>query len=63
MLTKILQIYSRFAQRDNITTQKISEATNRDSSAMKYLAVLGALFFPGTFVAVSFSNSTYDVEV
>ena len=36
-----------------MTTQKISEAANRDSSAMKSLAVLGALFFPGTFVAVS----------
>ena len=33
--------------------QKISEATNRDSSAMRSLAVLGALFLPGTFVAVS----------
>ncbi|MCJ1471390.1 hypothetical protein MMC13_000029 [Lambiella insularis] len=48
-------VYSRLAQRDNVTTQKISEATNRDSSAMKSLAVLGALFLPGTFVAALFS--------
>ena len=51
--SKLHQVYNRFAQRDNITTQKISEATNRDSAAMKSLAVLGAIFFPGTFVAVS----------
>ncbi|KAL9124758.1 MAG: hypothetical protein Q9217_005942 [Psora testacea] len=48
-------IYSLFAQRDNITAQKISEATNRDSSAMKSLAVLSAVFFPGTFIATLFS--------
>ncbi|MCJ1385517.1 hypothetical protein MMC17_008640 [Xylographa soralifera] len=48
-------VYNRFAQRDNITMQKISEATNRDSSAMRSLAVLGALFLPGTFVATLFS--------
>ena len=54
---KVHQIYNRFAQRDNITTQKISAATNRDSAAMKSLAVLGALFFPGTFVAVSCPTS------
>ncbi|KAK0510273.1 hypothetical protein JMJ35_007667 [Cladonia borealis] len=54
-------VYNRFAQRDNITTQKISAATNRDSAAMKSLAVLGALFFPGTFVATLFSmNSLKD---
>ncbi|MCJ1403426.1 hypothetical protein MMC11_006649 [Xylographa trunciseda] len=48
-------VYNRFSQRDNITMQKISEATNRDSSAMRSLAVLGALFLPGTFVATLLS--------
>ncbi|MCJ1266421.1 hypothetical protein MMC22_006306 [Lobaria immixta] len=51
----IRKVYNRFAQRDNITTQKISEATNRESAAMKYLAVLGAIFFPGTYVAALFA--------
>lgn len=62
MFSKIHQVYNRFAQRDNITTQKISEATNRDSAAMKSLAVLGAVFFPGTFVAVSCSTSKLNRE-
>ena len=62
MFSKIHQVYNRFAQRDNITTQKISEATNRDSAALKSLAVLGAVFFPGTFVAVSCSTSKLNRE-
>ena len=32
---------------------QIAEAAKRDSTAMMALAALGALFFPGSFMAVS----------
>ena len=54
------QVYSLLSQRDNVAnmsiamqSKKVAEAANRDSAAMLYLAILGALFFPGTFLAVS----------
>ncbi|KAI9782802.1 MAG: hypothetical protein M1839_004553 [Geoglossum umbratile] len=38
-----------------LQSQMIAKATKRDSSAMKSLAFLSALFFPGTFIAAIFS--------
>jgi hypothetical protein len=36
-----------------LQSKQISEATQRDSSALKSLTVLAALFFPAAYVAVS----------
>jgi hypothetical protein len=35
-------------------SKELAEASRRDSSAMKIIAVLTTLFLPGTFLAVSF---------
>jgi hypothetical protein len=42
-----------YVQRDNKLNQLIANASKRDSSAMKALAVVTMVFLPGTFVAVS----------
>jgi hypothetical protein len=34
-------------------TKKLTEALAKDSSSMKIIAILTALFLPGTFMAVS----------
>ncbi|KAI9774103.1 MAG: hypothetical protein M1840_005196 [Geoglossum simile] len=60
--TQLSAIYSISSQQDSaanrevaLQSQTISEATKRDSSAMKSLAFLSAFFFPGTFIAAIFS--------
>ncbi|KAH0534015.1 hypothetical protein FGG08_007378 [Glutinoglossum americanum] len=50
-----LRIYSISSQQESAASREIAEATKRDSSAMKSLAFLSALFFPGTFAAAIFS--------
>jgi hypothetical protein len=44
---------NHYMQRDNKLNQLIANASKRDSSAMKVLAVVTMVFLPGTFVAVS----------
>jgi hypothetical protein len=39
---------------------RMAVATTRDSSAMKVLAVITALFLPGTYIATLFSMSMFD---
>jgi hypothetical protein len=39
-------------------TKKLTEALAKDSSSMKIIAILTALFLPGTFMAVSSSLSS-----
>jgi len=39
-------------------SKEVAEASKRDSSAMKIIAVLTTLFLPGTFIAVSSNTST-----
>ncbi|KAH0553105.1 hypothetical protein GP486_006706 [Trichoglossum hirsutum] len=50
---QISALYSVSTQQDGAATREVAIQTRHDSSAMKSLAFLGALFFPGTFVAVS----------
>jgi Mg2+ and Co2+ transporter CorA len=38
---------------DSAIMRKIAIETKRDSSAMKTVALLGMIFLPGTFIAVS----------
>lgn len=56
---EVIQVYNLFSQRDNranlaaaVESKKIAEAAKRDGSAMKSIAILNAIFFPGTFIAV-----------
>ena len=37
-------------------SKELAEASKRDSSSMKVIAVLTTLFLPGTFIAVSFKS-------
>lgn len=57
---------ARASKDDSAVMREIAIETNRDSSAMKAIAVLGMFFLPGTFVAVSipfFTMSLWLMEV
>jgi hypothetical protein len=41
------------AQKDSKVMMEIAADSRKDSSAMKTISILGMLFLPGTFVAVS----------
>lgn len=43
--------------------RRLAHASKRDSTAMKTLSLLGALFLPGTFLASLFSMSFFDFNV
>lgn len=47
------QVYQFMAQRDSNVMMELAAGSKRDSSAMKTISILGMLFLPGTFVAVS----------
>ncbi|MCJ1307310.1 hypothetical protein MMC25_000956 [Agyrium rufum] len=64
---QISAIYSLIAQRDNILnlqvahdSKRLADASRRDSSAMKTIAVLTIVFIPGTFVAAFFAMPLFD---
>jgi hypothetical protein len=54
------QIYSKMAQEDNNLNARMAVASTRDSSSMKALAVITALFLPGDFMASLFGMSMFD---
>lgn len=43
--------------------RRLAHASKRDSTAMKTLSLLGALFLPGTFLASLFSMTFFDFNV
>lgn len=43
--------------------RRLAHASKRDSTAMKTLSLLGALFLPGTFLASVFSMTFFDFNV
>lgn len=43
--------------------RRLAHASKRDSTAMKTLSLLGALFLPGTFLSSIFSMSFFDFNV
>lgn len=49
----LYKIVSLIAQRDGKLNYKIAVASKLDSSAMKTISILGIVFLPGTFIAVS----------
>ena len=54
------QIYSKIAQEDNNLNARMAVASSRDSSSMKALAVITALFLPGDFMSSLFGMSIFD---
>jgi hypothetical protein len=59
-LSYVLQIYSKMAQEDNILNARMAVASSRDSSSMKALAVITAIFLPGEFIGTLFGMSMFD---
>lgn len=49
----VLQAYNVIAQNDSKTTVRINEAVQRDSAALKTVAILTLTFLPATYVSVS----------
>jgi hypothetical protein len=48
------------AQEDNMLNFSIAVASSRDNSSMKALAVITALFLPGTYMATLFSMTMFN---
>lgn len=48
------------AQEDNILNARMAVASSRDSSSMKALAVITAIFLPGEFIGTLFGMSMFD---
>ncbi|KAH7163316.1 hypothetical protein B0J13DRAFT_34805 [Dactylonectria estremocensis] len=57
---QIDMIYSKMAQEDNVLNARMAVASSRDSSAMKALAVITAIFLPGEFLGSLFGMSMFD---
>lgn len=57
---QIDMIYSKMAQEDNILNARMAVASTRDSSSMKALAVITAIFLPGEFLGTLFGMSMFD---
>lgn len=53
-------IYSKMAQEDNNLNARMAVASTRDSSSMKALAVITALFLPGDFIGTLFGMSMFE---
>ena len=57
--SQIQVLYSISAQTDNRLSARIAVSSGRDSTAMKTLAFITALFLPGTYIATLFSMSMF----
>lgn len=58
--SQIQVLYSISAQTDNRLSARIAVSSGRDSTAMKTLAFITALFLPGTYTATLFSMSMFE---
>ncbi|RYP75331.1 hypothetical protein DL771_002427 [Monosporascus sp. 5C6A] len=54
------KIYSKMAQEDNNLNARMAVASTRDSSSMKALAVITALFLPGDFIGTLFGVEMFN---
>jgi H+/Cl- antiporter ClcA len=68
--SNILQLYNIIAQKESklnlemaAQQRRLAHASKRDSTAMKTLSLLGAVFLPGTFLASIFSMTFFDFNV
>lgn len=53
-------IYSKMAQEDNNLNARMAVASTRDSSSMKALAVITAVFLPGEYIGTLFGVSMFN---
>ncbi|KAJ1325184.1 hypothetical protein MN608_09895 [Microdochium nivale] len=53
-------IYSKMAQEDNNLNARMAVASTRDSSSMKALAVITAIFLPGEYIGTLFGLSMFN---
>lgn len=58
--SQIQVLYSISSQTDNRLSARIAVSSGRDSTAMKTLAFITALFLPGTYIATLFSMSMFE---
>ena len=64
------QLYNIMAQKESklnlemaAQQRRLAHASKRDSTAMKTLSLLGAVFLPGTFLSSVFSMTFFDFNV
>ena len=60
MALQLNVLYNFVAQLDNQTSAELAASTSRDSTSMKILAFISALFLPGNFVSAMFSMDMFD---
>jgi hypothetical protein len=60
MALQLNVLYNFIAQADNALNAQLAAAAGRDSTSMKILAFISALFLPGSFVAAIFSMSMFN---
>jgi hypothetical protein len=60
MALQLNVLYNFIAQADNALNAQLAASAGRDSTSMKILAFISALFLPGSFVAAIFSMSMFD---
>jgi glutamate-1-semialdehyde 2,1-aminomutase len=60
MALQLNVLYNFIAQADNALNAQLAASAGRDSTSMKILAFISALFLPGSFVAGVFSMSMFD---
>lgn len=53
-------LYNFVAQLDNQTSAELAASASRDSTSMKILAFISALFLPGSFISELFSSRLFD---
>ena len=60
MALQLNVLYNFVAQLDNQTSAELAASASRDSTSMKILAFISALFLPGSFVSAMFSMDLFD---
>jgi hypothetical protein len=60
MALQLSVLYNFVAQMDNALNAQLAAAAGRDSTSMKILAFISAIFLPGSFVAGVFSMSMFN---
>jgi hypothetical protein len=60
MALQLNVLYNFIAQADNALNAQLAASAGRDSTSMKILAFISALFLPGSFVAGVFSMTMFD---
>lgn len=69
MTNEAIQLYNIIAQKESKLNfqmageqRKLAHASTRDSAAMKVISLLGAIFFPGAYIASVFSMDFFNFQ-